>query len=436
MRTNRHPHRHGPTSACTGTWLARLLTLLVPASILAHASTADAGGLARPNPISARGVGMGGAFTALADDITALHFNPAALVFVDPQVAVGLEFVVAPRSYVPLLPDGSRGPAQNTTPKIPLPVVGVVGRFHSDGVPSDFTLGIGVWNTFGGQVSYPKLTDPMTGAPIGALDAVQDAVIEIVPGFAYRFDEHLAFGAALRVGIGLFSVTATQMPLDSELSAFGVGLSYTGGVLVTPIPALRIGLAWRGPLTIRTNGNGTVDFPPPEDVSVEHTQRWPQQLSLGIGVLPRPGLRLAAQLDWSGWSRVDVIAVEFPDNPNLDQRYPVDWNDNYAVRLGGEYMVTPAVAVRAGTYFDSNAVPDRTIERQYLDDAKFGVAAGTSVRFGTWRVDLALDFVLPGSRTVDDNRAAVGAWPERANIAPGDHEGSVYSAAFAVARAL
>lgn len=406
---------------------------------LLAATPAHAGGLGRPNPISARGVGFGGAFAALADDVTALHFNPAALSEVAPVVSIGGELVIAPRKYTPIKPDGSTGEAQTTTPVVPLPALGVVGRFHNDGVPSAFTLGVGVWNTFGGKVSYAKMTDPTSGMPISALDAVQDAVVEVVPGFAYKFDEHLAFGAALRVGIGLFSLDATRLPLSSKGSAYGVGLSYTGGVLITPVPMIKIGLTWRGPMTIRTNGSGRVEFDPPltpTDENIEHTQQWPQQLSIGVGVLPRPGLRLAAQLDWAGWSRVDVIKVQFPDRPTLDQVYPVDWNDNYTARIGGEYMVRPTVAVRAGAYFDSNAVPDRTIERQYLDDAKFGVAVGTSVGFGAWRGDLAVDFVLPGSRTVDDNRTEVGPWPERANVAPGTHGGSVYSLAFAVSRAL
>jgi long-subunit fatty acid transport protein len=131
-----------------------------------------------------------------------------------------------------------------------------------------------------------------------------------------------------------------------------------------------------------------------------------------------------------------VIAVEFPDRPTLDQRYPVDWDDNLTARLGAEAQVKPSLVLRAGAYFDSSAVPDRTIERQYLDDDKLGVAAGASLALGRWRVDAAVDVVLPGSRTVDDNRMELGAWPSRANVAPGEHAGSVFSLAFAVSRAL
>jgi long-chain fatty acid transport protein len=391
-------------------------------------TAAEAGGLGRPNPISARGVGMGGAFAALADDVTALHFNPGALAFAPAELTIGGELVIAPRRYTPRLSDGSDGPAQETTPIVPLPALGVVGRFAD----RPFTLGVGVWNTFGGKVSY----EPTTAS---ALDAVQDAAIEIVPGFAYRFDDRLAAGAALRVGLGLFSLSATALPQDADLSAFGVGLSYAAGVVITPVPAVRIGLAWRAPLTIRTTGSGTVVYPAPMGptrTDVEHTQRWPEQLSLGVGVRAAPRLRLAAQLDWAGWSRVDVIAVEFPDAPGIDQRYPVDWDDNLTVRLGADLQVRPGLVLRAGAYFDSSAVPDRTIERQYLDDDKVGVAAGASLAVSRWRVDAAVDVVLPGSRTVDDNRIEVGAWPARANVAPGEHAGSVFSLALAVSRAL
>src|SRR3954468_21516568 len=90
------------------------------AALLA-AGTAHAGGLGRPNNISARGVGMGGAWTAFADDATAVWFNPAALSDIDPQVNVGAEVVVGPRSYTPVADDGTRGPAQKATVVAPLP---------------------------------------------------------------------------------------------------------------------------------------------------------------------------------------------------------------------------------------------------------------------------------------------------------------------------
>ena len=92
------------------------------AASLATASSAIAGGLERPNGISARAVGQGGAFCAIADDATAWHWNPGAAALTAPSVMVGAEVVIAPRSYVPIDAAGVRGPAQEPeTPIVPLP---------------------------------------------------------------------------------------------------------------------------------------------------------------------------------------------------------------------------------------------------------------------------------------------------------------------------
>jgi long-chain fatty acid transport protein len=392
--------------------------------------SAAAGGLSRPNGISARGVGLGGAFTALADDATALYFNPGALADVEPQADAGGELVVGPRSYTPLNPDGTRGPQQSATVIAPVPSVGVAGRFtNAQDQPSAVTFGGGLWNTFGGQVSFPK-----TGNP--AIDASQDAVIEATAGAALRVSDKLAVGGALRLGYGLFSVDSTMNPYDAHLSASGVGLGAALGALVKPTDTLRVGIAWRSPLHVSTAGSGTLALPAgATDEDVAHDQRWPQEASIGVALAPAPTIRVAAQVDWAQWSTVHDITVRFPASPGLDQNFPEGWHDTWTVRAGGEYAAS-AFAVRAGAYFDTSAVPDRTIERQYLDTNKVGVAAGASLRTAGWRVDAAIDLVLPSTRSVPDNTAATMAFPADRNIAPGEYSGTLLTFELAAAHAL
>ena len=135
--------------------------------VVALAGTASAGGLQRPSGISPRGTGMGGAFVAFADDPSAIYFNPAALDAMDPQIMVGGELVYGPRTYTPVAADGTRGPEQSTTIVAPVPSIGLVGRFGEGDRPSRITVGLGVFNTFGGDVSYDK-----TGLP--ALDKTRE----------------------------------------------------------------------------------------------------------------------------------------------------------------------------------------------------------------------------------------------------------------------
>ena len=392
------------------------------AAILLAASVAHAGGTERPNGISPRGVGMGGAWAAWADDATAIFFNPAALDVSPSHVMLGGELVVGPRSYVP-----PAGDAQATTVVAPVPTAGIVGRFNAE---DRFTLGLGVWNSFGGQVRYDK-----TGMP--ALDASQDVCVEVDGAAALHVSDRLAIGAAIRAGIGLFHLESTMSPFDADLSASGVGVAMTWGALFRPTETIRIGLAWRSPLHIATKGSGTIDLAGTiERHDIVHEQKWPQSASLGVGWQATPAVKLAVQVDWTAWSEVDTLSVKFPAGELPDQIYPEYWRDTWTARLGGEYAVSDAVAVRAGTYFDQSAVPDRTIERQYLDSNKVGISAGASLRAAGWRFDAALDGIVPSTRTVPDNASDVMGVGALQNKAPGAYSGTLITFELAAVREL
>jgi long-chain fatty acid transport protein len=406
--------------------------VIAAAALLSIVSTrdAEAGGLGRPNVISARAFGFGGAFGPIADDASALHYNPAGMAL-QPKSSVlfGAEVILAPRSYTPIRADNSIGEPQepDDTPVV-VPTLGFVGRPKVRGVPSRLAFGVGLWNTFGGQLRYDK-GDPSEPA----LDYVQDAVIEVVTGIAYEVNDFLSIGGALRVGIGLFSIEATAKPADGEFSATGIGAGLTLGMMIRPSKKLQIGLTWRSAMTISTSGDGELlldPLQPPAPVDVTHDQNWPQSASLGVAFLPTSNLRLAVQADWTDWSYVETIEVHFPGRNILDQIYDEDWDDTYALHAGGEVLVTPALAVRAGYTFDSQAVPDRTIERQYLDAPKHAVGGGLGVQIHeSWRVDAAFEYIFGPAREIENNRQEYSdaGWPDRANVAPGTHEGNVYT---------
>jgi long-chain fatty acid transport protein len=211
-----------------------------------------------------------------------------------------------------------------------------------------------------------------------------------------------------------------------------VGAGATIGVMVKPSDSFQIGVAWRSALTTDLNGDGELVLNPADDptpVEVAHRQEWPQQASLGFAW--RLGkLKLAAAADWTDWSRVDKIIIEFKGQPGLNQVYHVDFVDNFAVHGGGELTVSDTLALRAGYTFDSNAVPDRTIERQYLDADKHCVAAGVGFQLSKrWRIDTAFEYLFGPVRTIEDNsqEMAAAGWPARANVSPGEHSGSVFT---------
>jgi long-chain fatty acid transport protein len=405
------------------------------AAVLALPSAADAGGLARPNGGSPRGIGMAGAFGAIADDATCLHANPAGCAYATPGALAALELVVAPRSYVPVDEDGNRGESQDATAIAPAPVVGIL--FRPGGADSPVTLGVGAWNTYGGILDWEP--DPA----IPAINASTELVFELAAGASWAIDDRVSVGGGLRIGLGLFAVEAHDKPIggtDSDLSASGIGVGVMAGILVRPVDALAIGLAWRSNLDVSTTGSGEIlQSGTLRMVAAEHVQPWPQSASVSAAVAATDALVVAAQLDWTQWSRWEALNIHFPGNDGLDAlagTFPLDWHDAYAVRLGVQYAASHALAVRGGAYYDGNAIPDSTIERQYLDAHKLGVSAGLSIALGDRLIlDVALDAVGGPARVVPRTTHGV-AWPTQRNVAPGDHAGQVFTLASGLRIAL
>lgn len=401
---------------------------LLAAALVLAPLTAHAGGLARPNAGSARSVGQGGAFGAVADDPYCLHANPAGCASAALDILAGLELIYAPRSYRPA--DGS--PSQDANVFAPAPLVGVL--FKPGGEGSSVTLGVGAWNTFGGQAHWPE------GAPnMPAINASTELVFELVPGIAYALDERFSIGATLRLGVGLFAVDATQKPQDTELSAVGLGVGAGLGVMYRPSDRVSIGATWRSHMDVRTTGSADIIFSgAPRNFDAEHVQHWPQQASLAAAFGATEALRLAVQVDWTQWSRFEALDITFPSEPGANQHFELDWSDSITARLGAQYTVSEDLAFRGGFTFDQNAVPDRTIERQYLDADKYGVSLGTSVRFSDRvALDAAVDVVGGPVRVVPQTGDDIPPeWGYERNIAPGEHEGQVFTLGTAVRIAL
>ncbi len=415
-------------------------------------TTAHAGGLARPNAISARGIGLGGAFSAVADDPTALHFNPAGLAAITGiDIMLGAELVVAPRRYQPIYADDTTSstgllcnqdpppdplPARcleqsPTAPPRPLPSLGFAARLSNEGVPSRLAFGVGVWNSFGGQLEYND-ADPIPGTII----ETRNAVIEVVPGLAYEVNDVLQIGAALRVGIGLFDTKAVARPNDAEMHATGVGAGFTLGAMVRPSERLSLGWYYRSALNVATKGSATVQLEPAQDFDLEFKQQWPQETGLGAAFRPMPKLLVAGQFDWHGWAAVEQVSPKFLGNADLTAQaaIPTDWENSWSLHAGAQYSVTPKIDVRGGFTYDTAAVTTQFQERQFIDSNKMLAALGGSVLVTRRiRVDTAFEILIPqGPVTIEDNSADFADFPELANASPGEHEGKLYTFELAV----
>ncbi|MDB4968937.1 MAG: long-chain fatty acid transport protein [Myxococcales bacterium] len=388
-------------------------------------------GLERPNVVGARAIGIGGGYTAIADDPTAVWHNPAGTaMYGDNVVYVGGELIVTQRTYTPdaQSPLGQAGVttrlSENTAPTF-IPVIGATTRFgFGKTAPTRFAFSLAAYDAYGGSISYdPNQLKNTVGRVVG-ISQTQILDFELTPTLAYQITDVLSVGAGLRIGVNSFSVNDTESSFSANLSGTAVGIGGILGVMVRPHKLVQVGAVWRSTLSASITGQGdlAVGTAPAtkQDFNVKIT--WPQSAALGVTVFPHRRILATVQADWTGWSSVQKLALEVAGLPQIKQ---MRYSDTYAVHAGVQGVITRFLVLRAGYTVESNAIPDRTVRRENQDSFKNTLAAGVGVHFWKIFVDAAFEALLPsGDRVVSTALPSVAG----AENETGTYHANLYSA--------
>jgi long-chain fatty acid transport protein len=377
------------------------VTLL--ASTVGHRDARGAG-LSRPNVVGARAIGLGGAFTAVADDPTAVWHNPAGTaIYGDNVFYLGGELVVLNRAYTPdaQSPLGQGGVtskiSENTSPTV-IPVIGASTRFgFGKTPPTRFAFSILAYDAYGGSISYkPSDVSVTTGGMtrVSGISSTQILDFELTPTLAYQVSDTFQVGAGLRIGINNFSVNDTETAFATNLSGSGVGIGGILGIMLRPHRLVQIGAVYRTPLNASISGNGPLlvggmsqgnkDF----SLSIS----WPQSAGLGVTVFPHKRLFATVQADWTGWSSIQTLTL---DIGGITQAKQMRYMDTYAIHAGVQGVITRFLVLRVGGALDSNAIPDRTVRRENQDSFKGTIDAGFGLHFWKIFIDGAFDLLVP-----------------------------------------
>lgn len=343
---------------------------------------------------------LAGAVGAVGGDYAATAYNPGALVLPTDRAGLaelGVNVVVAaPALWVSSLAD--RPIDVTAVPNTYALSLG--GRFdvgNAIGLPG-LVLGLGIYTPFQGLVQSAIRPDD---SPQWMMLTDRTQHISLYASLAYRVTEWLSIGAGARVlfdeetfitGVATDVHTATDpMTGEDRIEAgarLGVSTAIYGhaspivGVLVSPLPTLRFGFAWRGELFSNDWGHsrlagidsvGEIGFLH-HFVHIYH----PNELAFSAAWEPIPILRFSAELTWAMWSQ----AV----SPNV-------------ARLEGRFgdVVIPAAGVRVGVHPGVDVLAGYRYAHRPYDD--FGGPTNLLVADShTVSLGLALDL----DRLIDD----------------------------------
>lgn len=441
------------------------MTRKLPASVFATAlvlvaSTAHASGFA-----TARFGGEQGHPTA--SNPTAVYYNPAAMTGADGThlFADGM-FVLRHASYThDPAPSDSPTPAvarransgeASLTNLAAVPMLGATTRIGR------LALGAGFYVPFGGGETWDENSEladhPLYPGPVDGVQrwytisgSIQSLYFTLAAAYPLG-DTGLSLGLSgnaihssvdtttARTVLGNDDVSIegrSHLDVSGWQASFGVGALYEAvqkklwfGASYQSRPNVAGGMVLHGEL--ENAFSGAVDA-----TAVDFRQDLPDVIRFGMRYRPEPHLELRLFGDYTRWSALTDQCVSRRDEPctlNADgsaaagsgaiQNVPRHWHDAFGVRAGMSSWLRPEIEVFTGAGYDSNAIPDSTLEPSLMDydDVSFALGA---------RYELAPGFLVAASYTqfanVPRENRGESEHPEQAAPSNGPDAGGRYS---------
>lgn len=383
---------------------------------------------------------MANAFTAQADDPSALFYNPAGIAFLHgAQVNLGGLTIIVPQTQYtgttalsgnPPFDIGNAVVTEHAKRDIFIAPT-LYATYSLENLPLSFGLGI--------NSIYP-LAKSWDDSSVfrNQVQNVSIKPINFQPTVAYRFDDlKLSAAVGLDVTYAMVSLQkAAYAPSGSspsgafELGSLGLdgtatGVGYNLGVAWRPRQDLRFGVAYRSEVKLDISGDANflattdagfqaIGLAPPNfpyararATSTASTSiTLPDSLDLGIAWMPTDKLTLEFDATRTGWSSFDKLEIHF-DTPQMGNSFnghgdPRNWEDVWAYKFGAQYAVTPQLDLRAGYSFDTSPVPDSTVDPLLPDSDRHSFSIGSGIHSGTTTLDLAYMWVHFVDRKVNN----------------------------------
>lgn len=139
----------------------------------------------------------------------------------------------------------------------------------------------------------------------------------------------------------------------------------------------------------------------------------PWQLIAGIRAPVTDRLTLNVQASRIGWSEFDAIRLGAPINAAIPENY----RDTSNIAVGADYVVNPALTVRAGVQYDETPTRDGERDARVPDSNRWNYAVGASYNVtDSFAIDGAFMYTDIGGATIDRVTAAFPGTPAQTPI--------------------
>ncbi len=398
-----------------------------------------------------RAVSMGGAFIGLADDASAIFWNPAGL-----SQLKGSGYAFGVYSMTGDI-DAKNGVSNRRIgdPENPYdPNKGDLFPAFYDTEPDHFdddeelwlgaatmpsfvafknfgryTIGGGVYGLGGAYSSYnDKITDPVTGAEIEADVFAILGLMTANGSIGYQVTDKFSVGVGVDVILSIWRGDVTKDYLapdpslnydyDAQIRKWGYGVQGNLGMLYKFNEQWSVGATYRSGTDIKLKGDTRVSLKggsaiepfKTDEKSDGHTD-FVYGASWGVGVAYKPTQKLTFTYDYreNDWSDFNWPGsnAKFDNQGKFLQNVDGDpgWHRGHGYSIGTEYLLNDTITLRAGYTNEFSGVPSEFENPATITLGDIQIASvGMGIQYETWKVDVLVGTMWGGTGRGVDHR--------------------------------
>ncbi|MCD4690720.1 outer membrane protein transport protein [bacterium] len=406
-------------------------------ALLVCPTTLLAGGLYVPG-VGVRASAMGGAFVGLADDYSAVYWNPAGIHQINGfQATVTLQDVISVASRnADIRFDGVTNPAKPAVWSA-IEATSETGHYVVPGIYLYMDGGAlaGIADKFGicaytladygvkwdGDDLYDDIMsryETLPGDPAGYREIIGEAPdfeshiqgYVVSPVLAKKFSDRLSIGIAAHVMYASFTLrdggwyevsyedSSKLYPYQTNEELTGTGYGATIGILYDVNRQISVGATVRTPMTVTFEGDIEVDSPLAMLASDKQSEDFDFTFPLWAvgGIAYRDflfdGLTLAADVQWTQWSEVTGftrnMTTALPED--VDLLTDLKWDNALGVHVGFDYKMSRSTSLMFGFASEPGlaAASDLSIVMPQQGHSSFSF--GFRQRQDRWVLDVSL----------------------------------------------
>jgi long-chain fatty acid transport protein len=353
-----------------------------------------------------RGMAMGGAMTAVADDPSAMFWNPAGLAFQTDdgiQFVAGTTFITAgSQTFEGESPFPGDGYTAEQKSQIFYPAHAYLAVPISDRVSFGLSFltpfGLGTWwdeDHAGRFIS--KRVDLKT--------------FDLSPNIAFKLHDSIAFGIGADYMVSTIDLTRNIgfiNPFNQQLADVGQVHLYTddyssdgwgwhAGLLFKMPKGISLGVMYRSEVEVDFTGLGSFtqyatgypefdaliasQIPFDENLPLVTNITFPEYWSVGVAWTGET-CTVSAQWGRMGWNSFQELPITFPEDPQFDEAVEQNYEDADQYRLGFEWRYSEHMAFQAGALYDNTPQPTESMSPLLGDGDRTGVTLGMSFTIG------------------------------------------------------